>query len=294
VTVAYGDILRPFLLSGGALRGRLVRLGPALDAIVGEHHYPEPVAKCLAEAVSMAALLAGALKFDGVFTRQVQSEGPLSLIVADVTSAGDLRAYARFDADTAEESLLGKGFLALTVDQGPETDRYQGIVELEGGSIVASATRYFEQSEQLATAFKLAVRPPGATGGWRAAAITVQRMPDDPARPGLSGEDGDESLRRAAILMGSVRDSELFDPTLTPPHLLRRLFHGEGLALFDERDLRAACRCSAQRVERTLASFPRPEIEEMKDDSGRVVVTCEFCRSRYVFADSDIDRLYAS
>jgi molecular chaperone Hsp33 len=298
------DFIQPFLIDAGAIRGRVVRLGPAIDGILAEHDYPEAVASLLAETLALTATLAGALKFDGIFTLQIQADGAVSLIVADVTSAGDMRGYARFDAAKLKKAqkanrpqvprLLGKGHLAFTIDQGADTDRYQGIVELTGDSLASCANRYFEQSEQLETAFKVAVRAPSANAGWAAAALMIQRMPIGPQSPILTADEATESWNRAVILMNSARDVELLGPDIDAGTLLFRLFHAEGLQLHDPRALAARCRCSAERVAGTLKSFPREEVEAMRDDAGDVVVVCEFCKSRYVFSDKDLNQLYAT
>src|SRR6185437_16788416 len=137
------DLVQPFQIEPFALRGRLVRLGPAIDSILTRHAYPAPVAAMLGEAITLAVALAGALKYEGVFTLQTKGDGPIKMMVADVTTAGALRGYAQFDtakleAETAVNGsvprLLGAGYLALTVDQGEHTERYQGIVELTGST----------------------------------------------------------------------------------------------------------------------------------------------------------------
>ena len=302
----FPDLSQPFLIDARSIRGRLVRLGPALDSILAGHDYPEPVALRMAEAMALAATLAGALKFTGIFTLQVQSEGAISLLVADVTSEGDLRGYARFDeeklaAAEADESLadqpvvryLGKGFLAFTVDQGADTERYQGIVELTGGTLADCAQAYFEQSEQLDTAYLLAALAPRDGHGWQVASLMLQRMPLGPTSPILTGEEAEENWNRATILLASTKHAELFDPALSSPALLHRLYHAEQLELLEPRPLQARCRCSTERVENTLKSFPRSEMEELKDENGHIVVTCEYCKSSYSFAESDLDRLYA-
>ena len=306
MTSEASDLLQPFLIDARSIRGRLVRLGPSLDTILSSHDYPEAVGLCLAEAMALAATLAGALKFTGIFTLQIQSEGAISLLVADVTSGGDLRGYARFDADKlaaaeADASLadqpvqryLGKGFLAFTVDQGADTERYQGIVELTGQSLEECAKLYFQQSEQLETATLLASRPPQGKAGWQAAALMIQRMPLGPTSPILTAEEADESWNRAVILMSSTKEEELFDPNLAATALLHRLYHAEQLELHEPRVLRMRCRCSAERVATTLRSFPRAEMDELKDENGHIVVTCEYCKSSYSFAEGDLDRLYA-
>jgi molecular chaperone Hsp33 len=296
------DLVQPFLIDAGAIRGRLVRLGPALDAILGGHGYPDAVAARLAETLTLAAALAGSLKYDGIFTLQVQGDGAIPLVVADVTSGGDLRGYARFDTAklaAAEADFgpvvpryFGTGYLAFTVDQGPDTDRYQGIVALTGDSLADCADAYFQQSEQLDTGFKLALRLPQGEAGWQASAVMIQRMPLGPQSPILIADEAEEVWRRATILLDSARDDEMLDQSLEGGKLLFRLYHADGLQLHDGRALQARCRCSGERVAQTLASFPRDEVDEMKDDSGKVVVVCEFCKTNYVFGDAELDQLY--
>ncbi len=172
--------MQPFQIEASTLRGRLVRLGPALNGILTAHDYPEPVARLLGEMVVLANMLASALKYDGIFTLQAKGDGAVPLIVADVTSAGDLRGYAKVDHERLPESdahdvptLLGQGWLAFTVDQGEFTDRYQGIVELAGTTLTDCLQHYFRQSEQIHAGIKLAVdRLSGPAGdGWRAGCL---------------------------------------------------------------------------------------------------------------------------
>ncbi len=287
-------------MMGGAVRGRLARLESALDTILDDQHaYPVPVAALLAETMALAAVLATSMKFDGIFTLQAQGDGPVSLLVADVTSGGDVRAHARFDAARLEQvpvsgrasvpALLGKGYLAFTVDQGPDTDRYQGIVELEGPTLEDCARAYFKQSEQLDTAIEATVRRPAGGQGWAAAALMIQRMPAGTgSAPILVAEEAQETWRRAEILLGSVTGAEMTDPALAPEQLLYRLYHAEQLQVFEAKALRARCRCSRDKVAATLRSLPADEIASVADEAGEIVVTCEFCRTDHVFRLSEL------
>ncbi|WP_009870857.1 Hsp33 family molecular chaperone HslO [Paramagnetospirillum magnetotacticum] len=289
------DSVLPFSVMGGAVRGRLARLEGALDTILGDQHaYPVPVAALLAETMALAAVLATSMKFDGIFTLQAQGNGPVSLLVADVTSGGDVRAHARFDAARLDQvpvasrasvpALLGKGYLAFTVDQGPDTDRYQGIVELEGPTLEDCARAYFKQSEQLDTAIEAAIRPPSGGQGWAASALMIQRMPaGSGSAPILVAEEAEETWRRAEILLASVKGDELVDSALSPDQLLYRLYHAEQLQVFEAKAMRARCRCSRDRVEATLRSLPVTELASVADPEGQIVVTCEFCRTDHVF-----------
>ncbi|MDA8231789.1 MAG: Hsp33 family molecular chaperone HslO [Magnetospirillum sp.] len=301
------DVLVPFHIGGGAVRGRLVRLGPAVDAILGGHGYPPEVGRLLAEALALAAVLAGSLKYQGVFTVQAQGDGPVSLVVADVTSGGHMRGYARFDearlaqavsaggVSLSVPALLGSGYLAFTVDQGPNTDRYQGIVELAGTTLAECAHRYFAKSEQLDTAVMIAARQPAAGEGWLVSALMVQRMPGDmPGSPILTAEEAEDGWRRAQILMASLATAEMLDRTVAAERLLWRLYHAEGLHVSAHRPLEAKCRCSRAKVAGTLRSFPREEVESLAEKDGEVAVTCEFCKTVYRFDRSGLDEVYSA
>ncbi len=293
------DLLVSFMIDRGLARGRLVRLGESVAPILA--HYPPVVARLLGETMALAAGLAGGLKYKGVFTLQAQGSGPVSLLVTDVTSEGDIRGYARWDgerlaaveSDPTVQHLIGHGYLAFTVDQGPDTDRYQGIVELDGPTLAECAQNYFRQSEQIPTAIMLSAEGPGGGHGWRAGCLILQRMPAS-AGSDFATEEADEAWRSAVILMASTRAGELLDPGLAADRLLYRLYHSDELRLLDARPLDASCRCSRERVASTLRSFPRDEIESLRDERGDVVVTCEFCKAGYHFDDDDLDRVYAS
>jgi molecular chaperone Hsp33 len=306
------DQVQRFQLEAQAVRGRLVRLGPLVSSVVERHAYPEPVATLLSEMVTLAIVLSTGLKYEGVFTLQTNSKGPVRLIVADVTSAGEVRGYAQFDtqqvdavvaavgAGASVPRLLGPGYLAFTVDQGSNTERYQGIVELIGATLVDCVQHYFRQSEQLETGIRMAVARGRGEGGpeWRAGALMLQRMPVEggEAAAGSGDEDddadaGDDDWRRALMLLATASNAELLDPTLEPNDLLYRLFHEEGVRVFRPRTLKPGCRCSRARVERVLRSLTGEELTSLEEEDGAIVATCEFCNARYRFSRDDIAQI---
>jgi molecular chaperone Hsp33 len=297
------DLVQPFRIDPFALRGRLVRLGPALDHILSQHAYPEPVAAMLGEAITLAVMLAGALKYDGVFTLQTKGDGPIRLIVADVSTDGAVRGYAQYDQnklDAVTEKagtggslsvprLLGAGYIAFTVDQGEDTDRYQGIVELTGATLADCAQHYFRQSEQIQAGIKLAVGQTGPGGAWRAGGMMLQRVPPEGGY-GVIADDVEDAWRRAMVLMSSATSGELVNPDLAPHRLLLRLFHEDGVRVFDTHPLEARCRCSRERIETILRAFPASEIDDMRKERV-TTVTCEFCSRRYTFDADELARL---
>lgn len=293
------DVVQPFQLDPFALRGRLVRLGPTVDRILAQHDYPEPVAALLGEAITLAVMLAGALKYDGVFTLQTKGDGPVRLLVADVKTDGAVRGYAQYDAkrlgeivpDADGESpsvpdLLGEGYIAFTVDQGDDTERYQGIVSITGATLAECAQHYFRQSEQLQAGLKLAVARAGEEGAWRAGGLMLQRVPPEGGRVRIA-DDVEDAWRRVMVLMSSATPAELVAPDLPPRRLLWRLFHDDGIRVYNTHAVEARCRCSRERIAGILKAFPLDEIDEMKKEPV-TTVTCEFCNTRYEFAAADL------
>jgi molecular chaperone Hsp33 len=300
------DVIQPFQIDPFALRGRLVRLGPTVNRILAQHDYPEPVATLLGEAITLAVLLAGALKYDGIFTLQTKGNGPVRMLVADVKTDGAVRGYAQYDAKrlgeveptasgiSSEDSpsvpnLLGTGYIAFTVDQGDDTERYQGIVEMVGSTLAECAQHYFRQSEQLQAGLKLAVARSGEEGAWRAGGLMVQRVPPEGGHP-LIGDDVEDAWRRVMVLMSSATAAELVAPDLPPRRLLWRLFHEEGVRVYQTHAVEARCRCSRERIAGILQAFPADDIDDMKKEAV-TTVTCEFCNTRYEFAAEEIARL---
>ena len=288
------DLLRPFQLERSQLRGRFVRLGDTVDYVLRAHDYPAPISDLLGELLVLAGGLAGGLKFDGSFSLQIRGDGPVGLMVADCTNEGRMRGYASFDAkkvaalgDGQPGRLIGSGILALTVDQaasGGET--YQGIVELDGRSLAESMLTSFRQSEQIPTGIRTALGRDPLTGAWRAGAIIVQAAPGSGPEAGDAAED---DWRRTMLLLNTASEAELLD--LSPDDLLWRLFHEEGVRVFEPLGLRAGCSCDEERVVNVLRSFEPADIEEMRLEDGSISVTCQFCSRSYSFAQARLATL---
>ncbi len=301
---AIDDRVLPLAVNALDVRGRAVRLGPALDAILSRHDYPPAVRRLVGHAVVLAALLGTAMKFKGRFILQTNTDGPVDMIVADFTTPNHLRGYARFDADKVAMAdddmarLVGSGYLALTVDQGEHMQRYQGIVPLEDGDLIAAAHTYFQQSEQIPTALKIAVAESierGGTSSWRAGGLMVQHLPSEGGRPrDLDPGDGsidaradDPAWEEAIALVETVEDHELVDPGLSSERLLYRLFHERGVRVFDGVDVIDRCHCSGDRLRAAIQAFSDEDKAEIVED-GSVEATCEFCGTVYAFQSEEI------
>ena len=310
------DMVVPFQVDALDVRGRTVQLGPLLDTMLSRHAYPEPVARLLAEAVVLTALIGTSLKFEGKFTVQTKSDGPVDLLVADFSTPDALRGYARFDQDaldaaiaggrTEPEALLGKGVLAFTIDQGSFMQPYQGIVELDGRSLEEIAMAYFRQSEQIPTAVRLGVAKlfsrddDGQTQeSWRAGGLVAQFLPEEPDRmrqPDLHGGDGDDgelshdpddAWSEARAMVETIDLDEMTDPEVGAERLLYRLFHERGVTVYPAQRVHDRCSCSRERIRDVLGGFTEEEIEDSTED-GKITVTCEFCSTAYEYTPDEV------
>ncbi len=281
-----------FEIEDAPVRGRIVRLGAVVDEILRRHNYPEAVANLLGEACVLSVLVGSALKFEGRLVLQAQGDGPVSYVVADYDSSGDLRGYARFDAEKVAalssgewarpgaQTLLGEGAFAMTIDQGPNMDSYQGVVPIEGETLALCAETFFEQSEQVPTRIRLAAVEHKSgednAAAWRAGGVMIQRIAGDETRG-----DTEEGWERACTLFATVGDDEMADDDLTADRLLFRLFHEDGVRMFEPSVVLSQCRCSRDRIYAMLASFPPEDLTDMTNDDGQIEVTCEFCSRSY-------------
>jgi molecular chaperone Hsp33 len=287
----------PFFLPRRPVRGRLVRLGPLADALLSRHDNHDAVSRVAGQALALVAALASALKFRGSFSLQAKGDGPVGMLLADCTDMGALRFYARAkpedlatllrsDPDPSAAALLGRGYLAFTVDQGPDTDRHQGIVEIIGGNLAEMALHYFRTSEQLRCSIHLACGRTDA--GWRASALILEKIAGaGGVDPELDDEAQEESWRTACTLAATVSDRELLDDDLPAETLLYRLFHTEGVAADQPRALAYGCRCSRQRLAGILEGFPPDDLDHMTVE-GDIVMTCEFCNFDFRFPREEI------
>ncbi len=304
------DLVLPFEVKPLGVRGRLVRLGAVVDDILHRHDYPPPVSALLAEAVALTAMLGASLKFEGKLIFQTKTDGPVDMIVADYLAPGGVRGYARFDKDRivalgsgAQAELIGKGHLAMTVDQGLDRERYQGIVSLDGADLASAAHTYFAQSEQIPTRLRLAAGPLIKRGAgsetWRAGAVMVQHLPRQGGSSPLPVHSGDapegaedqpaehDDWIKARLLLDTVEAHEMLDPMLTPEQLLYRLYHEDGVMVYPGRELRRHCTCSSANVAAMLRNFSAEDRAAMVE-GGQIEVTCEFCSTRYRFTPESV------
>ena len=279
------DTLRRFIFEDAPVRGELVRLNATWRAVLDRNAYPEVVRNILGEYLAAAALLSGTVKYDGSLIMQIRGTGPITTLVAECTSQRTVRGLAKWVGEIKPgslEELTGAGNIVITIDPGPDMERYQGIVSLEGDNIAQALGHYLERSEQLKTQLWLVANDQIAVG------LLLQKLPDSAAHAGQ-----DEDLwNRVQQLASTVTPQELL--TLTPAELLRRLFNQEDLRVFEAEPMSFRCTCSRERVRNMLRALGSDEVHDIVKEQNSVSVTCEYCNQEYRFDAVDAEQIFAA
>lgn len=309
--VRHEDMIQPFMLHQSSVRGRMVRMCPAIDTILSRHDNPAPVNRLLGELLTLAAMLSANLPERGILTLQAKGNGPVAFLVVDAVYGGGLRGYASIAEgglkkihaleaqlrDLSLNELMGEGYLAITLDMG-YGDPYQGIVPLEGETLSDAVAHYFTKSQQLDVMFHLSIDQLTGNDGhphWTAGGIMLERMPEEggirPEQESVFQSDEDDLKGWAynALLVDTATRDELLDPHLAPSALLYRLFNEGGVWIHDSQPVSAHCRCSRQKIAGVLASMGEEAIEEMQVD-GVITVTCQFCNKEERFTREEASK----
>jgi molecular chaperone Hsp33 len=318
------NYIHPFLLNDSKVQGRIINLSSELDNILNKHNFPDYVNKQIAELILIAGLLGSALKTEGIITIQVVSEGAIKLMVADynykpdkpilcdstvqntTTShksaasnrassdsyQGEIRGYAKIDYELINQDnptykeLFKNGTMVITLEQGKHTEKYQGIVALEGDNLTEAISNYFKDSEQIDTIIKTAVAKciTPSSSSWVAGAIMIRKMPSEPQLADIHADDWIE----AACIANTIKEHELIDPDITAKDLLFRLFHERGVWLYEPINISHQCRCSREKMLNILLSMDKKELNNYSID-GAIDMKCEFCgRTEKFIMNQDI------
>lgn len=283
------NVIQPFLIDAGMSRGQAVRLTSVLDTIIDQHKYPEQIGKLLAEAAVLTAMLASSVKYDGVFTLQIQGKGAVTGLVVSLTTSGQMRGYVHFDDASLQKldstkqhdvtDYFGEGTLAFTAEQAGQT--YQGIIALDKKTLADCVLAYFEQSEQIDTQIKVAITSPDKGHGWIAGAVLLQKMPFDSKLTEQLGTDQlNELWQTSVVLLRSLMDAEMTDTSLDLEKLLYRLYHQNDLHYFPKKSFIFGCHCSKEKVLNMLKTFSKQDLDDMTVD-GKISIDCQFCGKNY-------------
>ena len=276
------DILNRFMFEKAPVRGELVQLDQAWQAVISRHDYPAEVRDILGQAMAATTLLSATIKFLGSITLQIQGDGPVSMLVVQVNTEKKVRAMASYEDEELKpglKNLFGDARLMITIEMDNAAERYQGIVELGDRDIAAALEEYFKQSEQLKTRLWLTADDKMAAG------FLLQEMPKE----SMPDEDGD-AWNRFTLLADTLEDKELYQ--LNAQEILHRLYHEEDVRLFAPEQIEFSCSCSQEKIEQTLRTMGAEEVQDILAEQGHVEVACNFCNQRYKFDAVDVKKLF--
>lgn len=271
------DSLQRFSFDNTNIRGELAHVNASYREVLKRHQYPTRIATAVGELMAATALLSANLKFTGRLTLQIRLPGNISLLQAETSDKGQLRAIARYEEGTEESELsFDDGQMIITVE--PEVgQRYQGITLIKGGNVAGALEDYFEQSEQLGSRFWL------ACDGQNAAGFMLQQMPSE------QGDDPD-AWDRLSHLASTIKDEELIN--LNNEVLLHRLYHEEEVRTYPASELSFFCTCSKDRIGNALHQLGKDELMQIIEEQGKISINCDFCKQAYSFDNEQVNELF--
>jgi molecular chaperone Hsp33 len=299
-----------FVCDGAPVRGEIVSISTAWQAVLARRNDPPVIREILGDFVAAATLLSASLKFDGTLIIQAQSKGPISLLVVECSSNLTMRATVKLsvepteiDPNTTLADLLdaaNTGRLVITLDpteRQPGQPPYQGIVALQQDhngiavpvkNAAEAIMLYMRHSEQLETRIWLASNEQ-VVGG-----LLLQRLPNSGGHVHLDPQTAAEGWSRIQALGETITNDELLQ--LSPETTLRRLFLNEsseaGVRAFPTRPVQFACRCSRLKVADVLRMLGEEEVNSILAEQGAVETGCEFCGKNYRFDAVDCIQVF--
>jgi molecular chaperone Hsp33 len=284
------DILQKFLFENVPVRGIFSHLDQTYQTIISQHEYSPVLKQLLGEALVLVSLLSATVKFDGRLTLQFQGQGKLKLLLVQANQNFHLRGLVQVNEEILNEdellTELKKGVLVITMDPDDSTQRYQGIVSWQGNSLRESIEGYFRDSEQLLTRVWLAVDKTRACG------MLIQAMPETRKLETrfMSMPSDHPDWEHILHLTSTIKANELLN--LDNQTILYRLYNQEDVRLFEPAPVIFRCTCSVKRGENAILMLGREEAEEELHDKQKIVVTCEFCGSEFIFDRVDVEKIF--
>jgi molecular chaperone Hsp33 len=289
------DLKQRFIFTNSGIRGEIVRLNASYRAILSKHDYPPPIRKLLGEALAIVSLLSTTLKTEGIVTLQIQSKGPITLLVTQANYLNQLRGIVHWEGDISTESLMtafGEGNLVITINPGEETEKFQGIVELQGKTLSEALINYFQQSEQIKTYLYVTADDDAVAG------ILLQVLPpksDNSITDDIHDSEHEMQLNWESIVQLTSTLTPLEILHLPNQEILHRLYanHEEDIRIFDSERLSFQCSCSRERMENALRLLSKEETLDIIKDNNTINVTCEFCNQKFEFDAVDVAVLFS-
>jgi molecular chaperone Hsp33 len=278
------NTLHRFLFKDLAIRGQHIRLTDAWQCMTQDRHYPPVLTQFLGELTAVSVMLASGMKHQGKLTLQIMGEGPVNLLVVEVTNDLKVKGVAKTNAELPAlseatlDALLGKGQILVTLENLDTDTLYQSYVPREGKTVAEAFEAFMTQSDQLETKLWLHADEHTTAG------LLLQKMPE-------TDEKDSDAWNRITHLASTVKPEELLN--LEAIELLHRLFHEETVELFDPQEVRYECPHDKGKIDAMLLSLGREEVDKILEKEGEIVIHNEMCNQHERYGKEDIDQLFS-
>ncbi|MCB9745332.1 MAG: Hsp33 family molecular chaperone HslO [Alphaproteobacteria bacterium] len=258
-----GAIVRS-LIHEGTIRALAVVADGPVEEVRRRHGLQGRAAQLSAEGMVAGALLSAHVKGEERLLLQVQGETPRFSFTAELDAEGGLRGWIRPEA--LPDFGAVDGYLMAIKYEGAK-ELYRGVAPIRGGGFEAALNHYLLQSQQTQGLVRLQARVAASGEVTLATGLLVERLGNS-----LSDEDFYDLVEplRAAPL------SEVM------AHFAFGSLLGSPVEVLESRRLEFRCRCSVQKVERTLSTLGAEDLRALEQEQGHAEVTCHFCSERYV------------
>ncbi len=275
------NYIQRFLFKDLSIRGQVIQLNEAWQAMIKDRHYPPAITQLLGKLTAFSVIMATGMKHTGKITLQVQGTGPITLLIVEVTHDLKIRGLAKTNQTIQNQAtldeLLGDGQILVTLENTQTNHHFQSYVERVGNNIIESFENFLSQSEQQPSKLWLAATDT-ALGG-----VLIQKMPDSDHRD----IDG---WNRIYNISSTVKEEELTQ--LDSTSLLHRLFHEEQVELFEEQSVYYECPQDKSRVDRMLISLGEEEVRKILKEQGEIVIHNEICNFHARYGQAEVDALF--
>lgn len=285
-----GDYIIRATAAGDSIRAFAIISTEMVEYARQIHNTSPVVTAGLGRMLSAAAMMGVTLKDErDLMTLQLQGDGPMKGITVTAGSDGFVKGYP-FVSDVILPPKNKKldvggsifpGYLRVIKDLGLK-EPYVGTVELQTGEIAEDLTYYFAVSEQVPSSVGLGVLVNKDATVNCAGGFIVQLMPfcEDSVIDKL-----EENLKN----IPSVTD--MLSSGMSAEDMLSKVLEGFDVDIMEKTETGFRCDCSKERVERSLATLKKEDLDDMINDGKPLEVRCQFCNKKYDFTIDDIKAL---
>ncbi|MCF0128355.1 MAG: Hsp33 family molecular chaperone HslO [Pseudobutyrivibrio sp.] len=274
-----------------AVRAFAITSRNMVEAAREAHNTSPVVTAALGRMLTAGSMMGVTLKGDDdLLTLQIQGSGPMKGITVTANSKGEVKGFpnvAVVDLPPKNGKLdvggaIDLGIMRVIKDMGLK-EPYVGTVELQTGEIAEDLTYYFAVSEQIPSSVGLGVLMNKDNTVAYAGGFIIQLMP-------FTSEEVISVIEENLKTLPPVTD--MLSSGMTPEDMLNTVLKGLDVKVMETIDTAAFnCDCSRKRVEKSLSSLGKEDMDDIIAEGKPVEVRCQFCNKAYEFSIEELKSL---